>query len=178
MPDEKGAPTAEVVKSEPSQDVKPETVPYGRFKEINDKLKEFEARDVKRAEEDKKAREEKMLDEKKYRELLDQRAKELEDAKAEQAKLAEIAKRYQEQQERIRGEALNKIQDPELKKLAEKFSDPADVLEFANKITPREAPYSGKGASPQADADKWARRPGESVVDWSMRVDREIAQRK
>jgi len=178
MPDEKGAPSPGDVKPEPSQDAKPETVPYGRFKEINDKLKELEAQAAKRADDEKKAKEDKMLDEKKYRELLDQRAKELEEAKAEQVKLTEIAKRFQEQQERIRGEALNKIQDPELKKLAEKFSDPADVLEFANKITPREAPYSGKGASPQADADKWARRPGESVVDWSMRVDREIASRK
>lgn len=181
MPDVKGTEPAPegVNQPAPSQDVKAETVPYGRFKEINDKLKELEAEKAKRADDEKKSREDKMLQEKQYKELLDQRAKELEEAKAEQAKLAEIARRYQEQQDKIRAEALLKIADEDLRKLAEKLPDPADVLAFANKITTqRDAPYSGKGAPPEKDANPLKRRPNESFVDWSQRVDREIGTRK
>ena len=115
MSDVKDIPSAGDVKPDTPQGDKPETVPYGRFKEINDKLKELEAKEVRRGDDEKKAREDKMLQEKQYKELLEQRAKELEDSKAEQAKLAEIAKKFQEQQEKIRGEALNRILVAELK---------------------------------------------------------------
>ena len=137
MSDVKDTPSAQGDVKEPaaSPDVKSENaVPYARFKEINDKLKEFEAREAKRSEDDKAAREKKLMDEKKYQELLDQKAKELEDVKAEATKAAEIAKKYHEQQEKIRADALAKIPDDELKALASKFSDPADVLAFVNKL--------------------------------------------
>lgn len=180
MSDVKDAqPQSEGVKDPvPPQGDKPESIPYARFKEINDKLKQYEEREAKRTEEEKAAKEKKLMDEKKYQELLDQKAKELDDVKKEAQKAAEIAHRYQEQQEKIRGEALGKIHDEELRALAEKFSDPADVLAFVNKIeSQRGAPSGGKLPPPEKEGNPFERRPGETMADFTRRVDLQIANR-
>lgn len=181
MSDVKDSPSEpkDVKPAEPSQDVKPEAVPYGRFKEINDKLKELEAEKNLRTEADKKAKEDKMLDEKKYKELLDQRAKELEDVRAEAKKSQEIAAKFQEQQEKIRGEALSKIPDEELRALAAKFADPADVLAFVNKLeSQRGAAHGGKLPPVDKETKPFERRAGEAVGDYMKRIDAQIASRK
>lgn len=182
MADEKATKSEEkdVNTSSESQDVKPEnTVPYGRFKEINDKLKELEAAEAKRAEDEKKSKEAKMLDEKKYKELLDTKDRELAKAAKEMAEVAEKAKRFEETQTKIRDEALAKIEDKELRSLAEKFADPADVLAFVEKTTQkRGGPYGDRGKPPEKESDPLKKRKDESWSEWNTRIEQEVASRK
>lgn len=172
-------PAQEGVKQpESSQDVKPETVPYSRFKEINDKLKDMETRELKRAEDDRAAKEKKLLEEKKYHELLETKAKELEDAKAEQTKLAAIAKQFKEQQDSIREAALAKIADEDLRHVASKLEDPTDILVFASKLEQSRVPPSGaKLSQGEKDANPFQKREGESMADYQRRTDALLANR-
>ena len=122
------------------------------------------------AEKEKKLAEDKAVAEGKVKEILAQKEAEL----AEVKKKAEL---YEAEQKAIREQALEGLPD-EFKSFAEKLPSASDVLAFRKTIeTKQSAPYSGKGGTPEPEK-RFARKPGESLVDWSKRVDVEMSRSK
>ena len=82
-------PAAEPNKSEnPSQE---QTIPYARFKEVNDKLKALEDAAAKAADEGKKAEEKRLEEQQQWQKLAEARGKELTEAKGKAADYDRLA---------------------------------------------------------------------------------------
>jgi DNA repair exonuclease SbcCD ATPase subunit len=135
----------DVKQPEPSGDVKPEparvdnTVPYERFKEINDRMKALEADLNKRTEAEKKALEDKAIEEGKLKDVLATKESEL-------ASLQEKAEKYEEQEQKLRKSLIDKLDDRQ-KKIAKGIPDIDNLKEYVDSIQevkPQE-PVSGKG---------------------------------
>ena len=156
-------------------------IPYARFKEVNEKAKDLEAQLKARDDADKKAREAKLLEEKKYSELIEQRNQELVAAKQREEALVEKNKVFEERQLRLREQALEKIKDEGLKQIASKLPDVDDVLAFVEKlsITTKESPFGGKGGVKHDGADNpFVRLPGETYNQYQARVQKIPAGQK
>jgi hypothetical protein len=119
-------------------------IPKSRFDEVNDKRKQAEEALQKRLDEEKKAAEAKALEDGKVKELLTLREQELEQERKAKAELElkakqldEITQRREEEDKKLRTQALEKIQDKDLRAIAEKLPTTADVLQFVDKMDAR-----------------------------------------
>lgn len=129
-------------------------VPKERIDDLNSKLRaaedqlaKFNAEESKKAEELKKAADAKAIEDGKSKELLAQKELELTQAKKEREELEKKATAYEAQQKKIRDGAIEKIKDPDLKKIAEKLPDVQDVVDFVDKLEKtKPGVYTGKSA--------------------------------
>lgn len=163
--------TEPVVKTaEPVQTDKTENaIPYARFKEVNDALKtEREARE-KREADDKKSSEDKLLKNKEYEKLIEQRNLELEAERKKSKALEDKAKAYEESQAKLKADALAKLPD-DMKKIGEELSVP-NLLQFVDKFTNKTLPYSAKNASVSTvAADEYKAKAGETTDQYMNRL--------
>lgn len=147
------------------------TVPYHRFKEINDKYKELDAWKRERETAERQAKEAEMLEQKRFQELLQARDSELETLKKERDQLATKAQSFEQQEKKIREEALKRITDPDVKKLAEKLPEVSDVVAFVEKFeSSKGSPFQGKPSSAGVDNNPLKPTKGESYQQWEARV--------
>lgn len=162
-------PEAPEVKPE-APEVKPENaIPYARFKEVNDQRKALEDKLKEREDADKKSADAKLIEEKKFDELLKQREAELATRRSEIASLQEKAKAYEEEQTALREQALAKIQDESLRTIAAKLPSTADIIAFGERTAPKPGPSDAKGR-PVGPENPLKAKPGESFSDWQRRT--------
>ena len=171
MDDEKPSDQKDEKKSEKSQDEKTENaIPYARFKEVNDKAKELEAKLKERDEAEKKVREKELLDQKKFEELLKTRDAELEKERAEKTQFAQKAQAFEEEQTKLRENALSKIKDDKLKGIAMELSTPK-LLQFVEEIESQKVGVFGgkvpRGGEPDSPVKPKA---GEDFHAWDRRL--------
>lgn len=121
------------------------------FKKLTEERDKAKEKLRQRDEADKKAEEEKAKAEGKFKELLEQREKELESAKKLAEELAGKATRADELEKTIREQHLTKIADPELRKMAESLAT-ENLVVFAEKIT-KVVPSSGKAVGVETGGD-------------------------
>lgn len=159
----------DVKHSDSSQDVN--TVPYTRFKEVNDQLKQYREAEEKRQADVKKAEEEQARKRGEFETLLKQRDEELASERKRAQEALDKASKYEAEQLKIRESALSKIKDEDARAIAAKLPDVSDIVAFVEKLETK-SPYSGKGGqSEKSDPNKAL--PGESYQQWQARLQRE-----
>lgn len=129
-------------KAAPSQDDK--SVPYSRFKEINDRAKAAETALKAREDADKAAAEKKAIEEGKLQEVLA-------DKEAKLKALVEKAESYEKQEKKLRKGLIEKITDKDLQSIAEDIHDIDKLQLFVDKHTKDTTPpNSSRGPTPDA----------------------------
>ncbi len=163
----------DVKDSASSQDVT--TVPYSRFKEVNDELKQYREAEEKRKADQRKAEEEQARKKGEFESLLKQRDEELASEKRRAQEALDKASKYEAEQVKIRESALSKIKDDAVRTIAAKLPEVSDIVAFVEKLETT-SPYSGKGGAADKDNPMKA-KPGETYAQWQSRLQAE-KQRK
>ena len=143
------------------------------FKAVVAQRQELKARLAAIEDAQKRADENKKVEEGKVKEVLAQRDAELDATKKQLEETSTKAKAFEDQQSKIREQAINKLTDDKLKALAGKLSNVDDVLEFVNIHTESKvATFADKSKKDVQDADKnpMVRRSGESFNEYQTRV--------
>lgn len=167
MPDDKGtpAPPAADPKPEPSLDVKQDSIPYPRFKEVNDKLKALEEKERERAEAEKTAKEDALIAGKKHEEVITS-------LRSENERLKKVETESQERDKVLRESALGKITDDKLRAIGEKLPTP-ELLMFADYNTEQSGSPANPKGKPADPKDSLAPVKGESPQAYADRMRRE-----
>ncbi len=151
------------------QDVKVESIPYERFKQVNDELKTLREEREKRAEADRKAEETRLAEEGRYKELLAKKDEELETVKP-------FKEKWETYQQTRREALIEKI--PEEKR---KFADAMDLLtleDFVNEYTPQPSPTVSKDRPGSRSVYKDMRELSEDYVAGKISKENDLEQKR
>jgi hypothetical protein len=174
MPNDDPQPKVDDQKTPPDPGTPPDngekTVPYARFKEVNDRLKAIEAKDAERAEADRKAEEAKKKAEGKLQEVIDAKDAELAGLKPQVALMATLAERENARiSDAIKDlPASVKAKDPGPSDVARRIEWADTVLALAKEMAP--APKPGNGRDPKPAGSPTDAKADEAVGAWRARM--------
>jgi hypothetical protein len=154
---------APVIQPVPSPDVKPDQIPYARFKEVNDELKSLKDEKTAREVAEQKTRDEKLKKEGEFKLLFEQKEAEID-------RLKKVETEFNTVQKSIRDSALAKLTDDKLRDVAADLSTPK-LLEFVDLFHNKTAsPGSPKGAPVDSKAGSLQPNAGESPQAYAERM--------
>jgi len=149
-----------------------DAIPYARFKEVNDQLKELKTWKDSREAEERSKQEQELIKSKKFDEVLAGRDAELKSAKQRLEEMTGQLSTYKDEEKRQREDLLAELKDETDKQIANELSLTA-LRRFVERTKTEKSgsPASVKGTKATGGDNPYLKQSGESYSAYQKRVD-------